>query len=341
MLKDKTRRIVGRKAMSYFSSVVLGILAACLLSSSYAEGATSKPSEKSSDVEIKIESTLPRLTAGGGVGVTAEIRNRSDKVIWLDERYVVISLPPEISPDREIEHWITYFPTEHPPECKVTSPVSIAIAPGESYKLFCFIKTSNPPNGTSKNSPWRNLVSSVLNKMRLIFFVPGDYSIDFTGKYWIDPKKWQTDPNKPQTDPYHTMIASRRLTVDAPQFVILFGAMIGGLISYFLLPQARRRLVGFQTTNEVPSKFKRVFREVAGFGGAALLSAIVAILLSRISETQFLIRVTVSDFWGAVAIGFVANYAGAEVLNKIIKRYSNEEAAQKTAPTQQTKENGN
>jgi hypothetical protein len=58
---------------------------------------------------------------------------------------------------------------------------------------------------------------------------------------------------------------------------------------------------------------------MVGILGAALLSIIVTILLARLSETQFLIRITVADFWGAVAIGFVANYAGAEVLNKIIK----------------------
>jgi hypothetical protein len=44
----------------------------------------------------------------------------------------------------------------------------------------------------------------------------------------------------------------------------------------------------------------------------------ITILLSRISETQFLIKVTVNDFWGAVAIGFVANYMGAKALNKLI-----------------------
>jgi len=54
--------------------------------------------------------------------------------------------------------------------------------------------------------------------------------------------------------------------------------------------------------------------------GAVLLSAIVTILLARISETQFLIRVTVADLWGAVAIGFVANYLGAELIKKMIDR---------------------
>jgi hypothetical protein len=49
-----------------------------------------------------------------------------------------------------------------------------------------------------------------------------------------------------------------------------------------------------------------------------LLSAIVTILLARVSETQFLIRITVSDFWGAIAVGFIANYIGAKIFERII-----------------------
>lgn len=342
MVTKKTRWMGNNKEMHYIKLALLSILAGCLLLSGYAKGEDTKSSTKSSDIEIKLESTRPRLTPGTSIGITAEITNRSGKVIYLHEKYVAISVPPELAPDPESPHFYTYFPTEDHGDKDYVFPI-IAIAPGESYKVFCSIKPSNlqkdtstedaSQKDTSKNSSWKNLVSTVLNKMRFIFFVPGDYSVDLTAQYWIDPKKPPTDLSKPQTDPYHTMIASRRLTVDAPQFVILFGAMIGGLISYFLFPQARRRFVTSETDKEAPSKSKKFGKEVFGIIGAVLLSAIVTILLSRISETQFLIRVTVSDFWGAVAIGFVANYAGAEVLNKIIDRYLNRQTAQK-------KENG-
>jgi hypothetical protein len=61
-----------------------------------------------------------------------------------------------------------------------------------------------------------------------------------------------------------------------------------------------------------------VAKELAGIAGSVLLSAMVTILLSRISETQFLIKVSITDFWGAVAIGFVANYAGAKILDRFL-----------------------
>jgi hypothetical protein len=261
----------------------------------------------------------------------------------------VISLPPEIAPDPDNPHWITYFPTEHPPESPVaqeSTPPSIKIASGNAYKVFCSIPSKlqkdTSKKEASKKSWWKNfvdwvrsfyIVKTVLNEMQFIFFVPGEYTIDVTAKYWISPKR-------PPDEDYHTTVASRTLTVDAPQTVILFGAMLGGLISYILFPQARRRLVASETSKEAPSISKKLVREFFGILGAVLLSAIVTILLARISETQFLIKVTVTDLWGAVAIGFVANYAGAEIINKIIKRYKDEQRSQ-TASSEQKKENVN
>ena len=68
----------------------------------------------------------------------------------------------------------------------------------------------------------------------------------------------------------------------------------------------------------LPGFIGRIAMECAGLGGSVLLSAIITILLSRISETQFLIRITVADFWGAITVGFVANYLGTKFLDKII-----------------------
>jgi len=106
---------------------------------------------------------------------------------------------------------------------------------------------------------------------------------------------------------------------------MLFGASLGGLIAYFILPQARRRLVRVSTgppERQAVIIIRRVSIEITGALGAILLSAIITILLARISETQFVIRVTVNDFWGAVAIGFAANYVGARLFSKLLQNES-------------------
>ena len=52
--------------------------------------------------------------------------------------------------------------------------------------------------------------------------------------------------------------------------------------------------------------------------GSVLISVMITILLSRIEETQFFIKVSVSDFWGSIAIGFLANYGGWPLLKQIV-----------------------
>ena len=54
------------------------------------------------------------------------------------------------------------------------------------------------------------------------------------------------------------------------------------------------------------------------FAASGLLSAIITILLARIAETQFIIKVSVSDLWGAIAVGFLINYGGWTLLERLM-----------------------
>jgi hypothetical protein len=340
MVKDKTGRTAGKKAISYIGVSILSVLAACLLYSSDANAAVSKPSEKSSDIEIKIEGTRPQLTFGTSLGITAEVKNISTSVIHLHEKHITMVPPCELVGSSFPSGWFAHFPTEvHYEKDAEGKPhdyydVTIAIQPGDSYKVLWYtpvgVETPDETPSIQKEgkSAWRKIYDTVRKiydavrpSIGILFNPPGDYSITIAAKYWKDPEK-------PTAGKYHTKVETKTFNVASPQSVILFGAMLGGLISYILFPQARRRLVASETGKEAPSRSKKFVREVFGIIGAVLLSAIVTILLARISETQFLIKVTVADFWGAVAIGFVANYAGAEVINKIIDRYSKKQATQ-------------
>ena len=113
----------------------------------------------------------------------------------------------------------------------------------------------------------------------------------------------------------HTATQTAFVHVSAPQWVILFGAMIGGLLAYLitlLFPSLRKREAG----ND--GKGRQFLRLIAGAIGAVLLAAIVTILLARLSDTQFLIKVSVNDLWGAIAVGFVSDLVGVKILDKIV-----------------------
>jgi hypothetical protein len=47
------------------------------------------------------------------------------------------------------------------------------------------------------------------------------------------------------------------------------------------------------------------------------MGVVIAIVASRVSETQLPIKVSISDFWGAVTVGFVAYFVGDRILKKL------------------------
>jgi hypothetical protein len=244
------------------------------------------------------------LVAGEGLGVVAKITNVSSSPVYIRETSLALTLPLELEGSRAAVHgYSAYFPTE----VHVDRPGQsyqeyfknvIALQPGDTYSAFWTNTFSS-----SEDAGLFYILRQITSQIQFLFFYPGKYSITITGKYW-------TDPSLP-ADRYRTVTKSVSLPVASPLFVILFGAALGGLISYLILPQQRR--TGIKT-----NRFLRVTIPLVGMSGAMLLSVIVTIMLARIAETQFLISVTVNDFWGAIVIGFAANYGGSKLLERIL-----------------------
>ncbi len=256
-------------------------------------------------ISIEIESSRSQLVAGEGLGVIARIKNISESTVYIRESELALTLPLELEGSRaEVTGYAAYFPTEHHeggqnvPYEKFFSNV-IKLNPGDSYSAF-WTNTFSSKTTSNLKYVWHQITS----QFQFLFFFPGKYSITVTAKYW-------NDPGFP-VDGYRTMTKSVTLPVIAPLFVILLGAALGGLIAHVIFPKkipVKTRTLTF---------FTKILTQLAGIFGSALLSVIVTIVLSRVSETQFLISVTVSDFWGAIVTGFVANYLGYKVLEKIV-----------------------
>jgi hypothetical protein len=257
-------------------------------------------------ISIEVESSRSQLVAGEGLGVVAKITNVSSSPVYLRETSLALTLPLELEGSRaSVNGYSAYFPTEahfdRPGQTYLEYYKNvIALRPGDTYSAFW---TNTFSSSTDTGLPY--ILQQIGSQIQFLFFYPGKYSITITGKYW-------TDPSLP-ADGYRTVTKSVSLPVAAPLFVILLGAALGGLISYLILPQAKR--AGGEATN----RLVRVTIPLVGMSGAMLLSVIVTIMLARVSETQFLISVTVNDFWGAIVVGFAANYGGARVLERILK----------------------
>lgn len=265
-------------------------------------------------LEIKLESSRAQPGVGSGLGITAEFKNKSSKaVLYLTEATTTLTLPPELEgPLSPLLRRTAFFPTEGAAEAG-HSPM-IAIQPGYSYRAGWVQNSSEDKRDKTLGDEmflWVEAWRQIKSEIRYVFFTPGEYKVFVETKAGVD---------KPPTEPgYYTFSETAVVKGVAPQSVILLGAMLGGLISWFLFPQGREKTLPLdKSLKGAWLTTRHVFWYVYSIAGACLLSAIVTILLARLSETQFLIKISVSDFWGAIAVGFIAQYAGKSLLDKII-----------------------
>lgn len=304
--------------------------------------------EKPADVIITIEPSRNQPTVGSSFSLSAVIKNNLSKSITLTGRRTTLFLPPEITPGESPIAWYAFFPTEtNAAEYDYSS--QLPIAPGDSYTIAWTMskqaaaRPAERPNQEGSPTPTptpparsaffntpaflRGVGDTISAQLEYMFFSPGDYKASVDIRYVIDG----------ESPPIiHTATQAATVHVAAPEFVILFGAAIGGLLSYIIS-------IVFRSENSDATKTGPTFLKIlTGATGSILLGAIVTILLSRLSETQFLIKVTINDFWGAVAIGFVANLSGIKVLENILSKNkkAEETAAKKKSEADKSGEVG-
>lgn len=282
---------------------------------------------------IQLAASRSQLGAGSTLGITATLTNLlRDSTIYLSESNIVLVQPPEIT-----QVWWRqegYFPAEqqyvtiskgtgksNPGDTNgyhqiPFDSIVLQLRPGSSAQVL-WVPPIDSTEWYGSMRPWRKEIG---NQLRFLLFTPGEYRVLVQAKYW-------TSPDRPPTG-YRLASQSMAVTVAAPQFVILLGAAIGGLVAFIIFPSRRKESVDegdHRGEKHARKKETRWYHLAAGTGrllvgalGAMLWSAIVTILLSRLSDTQFLVRVTVSDFWGAIAIGLVAQYAGARWFERLL-----------------------
>jgi Protein of unknown function (DUF2934) len=327
MFHKKTGRKGCRLALLIFC-----VLRLCCVNNTFAieaQAASVRPvqtTQKTGDLVVTIEASRPQLSAGSGFGLTAELRNTSEKAVRLRPSHTTLMLPPELQGGGIL--WDTayyaFFPTEtaHPNGGAFNSDVYVLLQPDNSY----IVKWAWDPNvqGTASRQresssegrhepllvritpPFvRGLLDTISSELQFIFFSPGDYKVEVVAQYHAEG-----DPE----DQDKTVIQSALIHVNAPESVILFGAAIGGILGYLI----SRIYVGNDSNlkrSVRPTKLGGMF---GGAVGSMLLAAIVTILLARISESQFLVRININDFWGAIAVGFIASISGIRILDRLI-----------------------
>jgi hypothetical protein len=280
--------------------------------------------QKSGDLEITILASRPQLSAGSGFGLTADIKNTSEKAVILPATKTILIIPPELqgSNVRWFTGYYAFFPTEVTDDGNAFGG-TLTLQPSRSYIVkWAWDRReqgtpTNPGNGAASQAfnflpPFvHDLIDTISSELQFTFFSPGDYKVDVVARYHV-----QDDPEGKD----QTVVQSALIHVNAPESVILLGAAMGGLLGHII-----SRLYRTADPISIGSlKLSNVGGFIGGALGSMMLAAIVTILLSRISESQFLVRININDFWGAIAVGFIASVSGISVLDRLIPSRSAE-----------------
>jgi hypothetical protein len=265
-----------------------------------------------SGLSISITGAKPHLSVGQSFSLVAKITNNTPKVIYLNEEFLRLKVPMEFEGPNSTEagFWYgTLIVGDARPDARNKENnyhLTVPLRPGDGTPVWFFWNRKELGCASSHGMEFLEaFASSYRCAWFFLFFVPGTYQATVTADYWIDPTR-VGDP-----DPWRS-VETANLDVAAPLWVILFGAVIGGLIAYRILPQRN------QGGNLTPGRHLWLIKAGA-FLGTILLSVIVAILWARLSDFVTPIRLTITDLWGGIAIGFVGNYYGLGLLGKITK----------------------
>src|SRR5208337_419926 len=259
------------------------------------QGGGEQGNAKADQVKLTLKPSRAQAASDTSFAISAEIENTTAHTIFVTPTFLTLTIPPEVDPAPNVgavSEWYAFLPGTGENGENSWKKV-VAVQPG-SRMLAIFSLTKNPS--------WPQRFKAAVR------LVPGDYTMHVVCAYWKTLEDAQQGrPN------YSTQIAETTLAVIAPPSAILTGAALGGVMAFLLLPTLWLPVSKKFEEHDWPWK---IFIVCRGLGASSLLSVIVTILLSRVSESQFLVRVSIQDFWGAVAIGFIVGASGTSVLQR-------------------------
>lgn len=283
-------------------------------------------------LRAKINTSQLEVTVGGSYGIYAELENTATSAVTIYSRETILAVQPEVTNTKVCVYRIrAFFPTEYPPgpaenSSPTPTPVPIAtptpqqssasapkdivpafdskkgapirIPPSEHYTVFWDVSRSNTNDPSCmKPSHWYDWFS----------FTPGEYAFTIDGKAYLDGEK-----------NYHTYTESTNLRVSIAQFWAVLAAAIGGLLAYIVTALQPGKDVDKLKAAQDRDKKSARSTIIRGILSAPLLAASVTIVFSRLAETQFPIKISINDVWGALTVGFLSFFVGNKIIEKLV-----------------------
>ena len=235
-----------------------------------------------------------------------DLENVSADVVSIRPTETVLVVQPEVSQPSSCVGWEPgIFPAQ--PKATNADPkdIEISIQPNEHYKVFWDLTGRGKPIGTC---PGRWRLRDYLG------FVPGDYAFTVEGIVYL-PTAAGENPTA------HTYTETTTLKVGISQISTAIAAFLGALLAYLVVAlQPGRDFDRWRPELPVAGRLKIVGILIRNAFSAGLLGAAVTIVASRLSDTQFPVKVSVNDFWGALTIGFIAYFIGNRFITTLAGR---------------------
>jgi len=162
---------------------------------------------------------------------------------------------------------------------------------------------------------------------RFLDFSPGNYEYFMSGYF--------TSNNAAGVPIVRTFSSNATFPVGIDQTTVILFSVVGGWLALFVVTFMNagneKSVIARMSKVQVPGTGLRGFLEklsssesikaLVHFGiqmlGAAILSASVTIVSSRMSESQLPVKISILDAWGAMTVGFVAYFIGKKFINSL------------------------
>lgn len=282
-------------------------------------------------LKVTIDPSRSPITMDTQAGVSAEIENVSTVPVQLFENETVFMTVPEMHVYGESRQTITgcaTFPTQgnvregaaesgsgrqstaapangSPANVGIRPKLGydVLIQPGDTYRVFLDLTRNGCEDRPQRKlRVWDNPQSWLDEKWQRVMFAPGTY------KVYLDVVM------HPQNQPsYRTATDARDITVSASQQMVLLGAFLGGLLAYLIKLYYG---VPTQLVAKMQDALPKQIIEKTEWLVAGLFGAAMVILFSRLPDS-FPVKVNANDFWGSVTLGFVFQWIGVKLLEKL------------------------
>jgi hypothetical protein len=270
-----------------------------------------KPSEAPL-LQVKIDASRSPIAMDTEAGVSAEIKNIGPVPVLLKERETVFVTMPEMrvyggsgtgTPGKgavagAVQGCAT-FPTQHASD---GASGDLLLQPNDSYRIFWDLAANGCTNERlGKVRFWDDQMRWLEQKWQRISFVPGKYAV------YLDIV---VHPNGGAA--YRTATSAADIQVSASQQMVILGSFLGGILAYVIKWYYRVPTALIPISDD----WLKTAIRYTEWAFAGLFGAVMAVLASRLSDT-FPVKVSADDFWGAVTLGFIFQWIGVKLLEKL------------------------